>query len=442
MGQVVGIAAVLLLPVAYAIWQRPQRGVLLLLALVPFDGLLLLIDAPGPLAGWKEALLGGTLLAAVHARGRAGRDTELPGVPLWVWPLAVLAALAVLSVAWSPPLQALVGLKIMFFGALTAAVVWLCPLTESDRHHAVTVLASTGIVVALVGLGQQFVGHERLHEMGYAYNSVIRFTGGFMRSWSTFNQPFGFAFFLMVVTLVAGSVALADTARLRNRVILAAVPLFLAGMAVAVVRAAWIGLLAGLIYLAVTRHRVLLAAAPLVLGSVVIALVMGAAGFFSPPSVDARFSRWQALPAVMSAAPFGEGIGTAGAAAAKTETIQGGTPTFDPTRVSNNTRVVFQPDNNYVKLLYELGVIGLGLFVMALLFALAGTRQAETDAGAGAFASGVSALIIAAAVASLAASFFEIFPLDYVFWLVVGVATTGPIAPARAPALQRPAIAV
>jgi O-antigen ligase len=290
------------------------------------------------------------------------------------------------------------------------------------------------VVTGIVGVEQQVVGDVRLYDLGYAYNSVIRFTGGFMRSWSTFNQPFPFAFYLMVVVLVTGSVALGEPRRARSRLIAAAMPLLLAGMLVAVVRAAWIGLVAGALYLAITRYRRLLVGVPLVAGVAVLTIVLGAAGFFSPPSVDARYDRWQQIPGIIISAPLGRGIGTAGAAAARTETLAGGTPTFDPTRVTSD-RLVFQPDNTYLKMLYELGVLGLGAFVLLLLSVLTSTRRAEAEPQRGAFASGVSAMVVAAGIASLAATFFEIFPLDYLFWLLVAVVTCS--SPRRRAAVLR-----
>ena len=41
-----------------------------------------------------------------------------------------------------------------------------------------------------MGLVQQAVGVTRLHELGYAYNTVIRTSHGHLRSFSTFDQPF------------------------------------------------------------------------------------------------------------------------------------------------------------------------------------------------------------------------------------------------------------
>ncbi len=307
---------------------------------------------------------------------------------------------------------------------LTAAVALRCPFEPADRDRLVGILAGTGAVVAAFGLAQQVLGPSRLHELGYDYNSTIRFTGSFMRSWSTFNSPFPFAFFLMLVVLVTGAVALGDTQRLRNRLILAAMPLYVAGLAVAVVRTAWIGLAVGVLLLALTRHRRLLVATPVVVGAVAVLLVVGAGGFFQSASAGDRLSRWQELPATVVAAPFGVGVGSAGAGAAKAGALAGDEITFNPDRVGSATHV-FQPDNSYLEVLYEDGVAGLLLFLLALGLLLARARAAARRAGPGGdFGAGVTALVVAAAVASVAANFFEIFPLDYLFWMLAGIVST------------------
>ncbi len=50
-----------------ALVRRPQRGVLALAVLVPFDGLLLLVPHPPVLDGWKEAVVLATVAAALVA---------------------------------------------------------------------------------------------------------------------------------------------------------------------------------------------------------------------------------------------------------------------------------------------------------------------------------------------------------------------------------------
>ena len=92
-----------------------------------------------------------------------------------------------------------------------------------------------------------------------------------MRSFSTFVQPFPFAFFLMIVVLVGTPIALHDPVRLRNKVFLFLLPIYGIGMLVAVVRGAWIGTAVGLLYLGVRRHRILLLGIPVA----VIVLLLG-----------------------------------------------------------------------------------------------------------------------------------------------------------------------
>lgn len=409
------------LPVLVWVWARPQRGLLLLAALLPFDGLLLLVENPPVVDAWKEAILGFTLIAALVG---ARRQPWPRRVPSWVVPLVVLATLAAFSAAFVSPLRAGVGMKVMFTGVGMAVVAWRCPLDERERDQLVTVLAVVGALAAVVGLTQQALGHQQLRELGYLYNSTIRFVGGSMRSWSTFNQPFPYAFFLMLVMLVCGAVALERPLRSRNALILLAMPLYVAGLAVSYVRAAWFGLAAGVIYLAITRYRTLLRATPLAVAGLVIALVLGSGSFFASASLFERFDRWSSLPAATAEAPLGQGIGSAGAAAARAEVLAGGTPTFAGDAIFA-TEVVYQPDNHYFKMLYELGLAGLLAFVTLLLAIAAGARRAERDPAIGAFAAGTSALVVAAAVASFASTFFEVFPVDYLFWLVVGVGAIG-----------------
>ena len=74
------LAAGVLLPVLAAIWSRPQRGLLLLASLVPFDGLLIVAHLPSVVVAWKEALVAFTLLAAFQP----GRGELLRRFPSWL----------------------------------------------------------------------------------------------------------------------------------------------------------------------------------------------------------------------------------------------------------------------------------------------------------------------------------------------------------------------
>jgi hypothetical protein len=344
--------------------------------------------------------------------------------------MALLATVVLVTAAWAPPFQVAVGMKVAFFGVLPGVIALRCPLTARDRDRLVSILLATGCVTAVVGLAQQVVGPARLNELGYQYNSVIRFTGSLMRSWSTFNQPFAFGFFLMLVLLIALAAALDDRGRRRSVITFTATPVLLAAMFFTVVRTAWIGLAIGVSYLAVRRYRRMLRLLPMVAGLAAVAAVIGLFAFFDSASAGDRLSRWRPLPGVVAEAPFGHGGGSAGAAAAKANELTGTATTFTPGRVTS-AHLVYQPDNSYVEVLYEDGVIGLALFLIALQLVLRTTRRSETEGPDPAFAVGVSAVVLAAAVACVGATFFEIFPLDYLFWLLAGVTSTA--LPLRSP---------
>ena len=88
----------------------------------------------------------------------------------------------------------------------------------------------------------------------------------FMRSFSTFLQPFPFAFFLMIVVLVGIPIALDDPARLRNRHLPRSCCRSTASACSSrSSRGAWIGTAVGLLWLGIRRHRILLLGIPIAL---------------------------------------------------------------------------------------------------------------------------------------------------------------------------------
>lgn len=407
MGVVVG-AACLAVPLALALARRPQRGLLALAALTPFDGLLEVVPHPAALVAWKEVLLGAvliaTFLAPAEARGAPGRK-----LPPWTLGISALFGLALISAVGVGSIQALVGLKVGFFYVLTAVAVWRCPFDRRDRDRLITILMVVGFVTSVIGIAQQLMGPERLNDLGYAYNSAIRFSGSFMRSFSTFVQPFGFGFFVMFVLLLALPVAFEDIARRRNKLFLLASPVLGLAVISTIVRGAWLGLAVGLTYLGARRYRVLVLLLPVAALGVVALPPEAASSALSSSSSVERTTGWRTNLHQVTQNPIGLGIGTTGGAAAKTAELTG-------------EGDVYQPDNYYMKLALEVGVLGVWLFVLTLMSAFGVSRwQLSTGPPEDrAFAAGVSAVIVASAVASMVATFFEIFPMDLLFWLLVG----------------------
>ena len=411
-GQALPELAVLavLAPLAVALTRRPQRGLLVLAALLPFDGLLLLAPSLPPLApGWKEALVLATLGATFFAPGsaRAAPGRPLPG---WVPALAGMLVLSVTSAFVVGGLQAAWGLKIAFFFVLVAVIVWRCPLDASERDALVTIILVAGFVTAGYGLAQQVMGHQRLNAIGYEYNSTIRTTGGFLRSFSTFDNPFGFAYFLMLVLLVGVPHALDRPDRLRSRLFLLASPVLVAALASTFVRGAWVGAMVGLAYLGLVRFQRLLLGVPVAAVALLLLPTGVASAALSSSSGAERVAGWEANLSVVTRNPFGTGLGSSNAAAEK---VAG---------AGVRPEDVYHPDNEYYRALYELGVLGLWLTVLLLVSAFLAARTVARGAGdGGIFALAVAASVLAAGAASLVATYFDTFPNNVYFWLLLGI---------------------
>lgn len=419
----IALVAHVLLALGAVIWRRPQRGVLLLAALAPFSGLLLLVPRAGVVNLWSEALVGLTAVAALLAPASA-RRTVRERWPPWAPALVGLMAIGLVSAAAVGGTQALTGLKINIFYALLVPVLWRCPLSARERDQLVSILMGTGVVVAVVGLWQQAVGGAALHALGYEYNVTIRTAGGLLRSFSTFNQPFPFGLYLTLVLLVATPVALSELRRPRNVAFLALTPVVVLGMLSSIVRAAIAGLAVGALFLWRHRDRLLAHAVPAVLVVLVLLPQRVYGPLLSSSSLGERSSGWAATFGEVLSAPLGNGIGASGSAAEKTAVALG------------STDGIYQPDNYYFKTLYELGPLGLWMFVLLLVSvvtcAAATSRAAQArEAGSGAdrlvarrdaaLAAGTAASVLGAAVASLVSTYFEIFPVDLFFWLLLGV---------------------
>ena len=406
------LAVAVLAPVVLAVVHRPQRGVLLLAALVPFHGLLLIVPAPPLASAWKEALVVGTLVCTfvAPASARGPTDRRPPGWAPGVIALLVVASASAVVVGG---LQAAVGLKVLFFYPLVAVILWRCPLDGRERDHLVTILMATGVVASLVGVGQQLVGADRLNQLGYEYNTTIRTTGGFLRSFSTFNQPFGFAFFVMLSLLIGIPQAFSEPGRPRNRLFLFMLPVLGLGLASSFVRGAWIGLAVGVAYLAFSRHRALLLFLPLAVLSIPVLPGDVTATALSSRSSVQRVTSWGERVDQLRDNPAGVGIGATGSASEKVATVRDRSDTY-------------QPDNYYFKVGLELGVVGLWLQLLLLAAAFTSCRDAAVllPGRDGELALGSAAMVLAAAAASVVATYFEIFPMDVYFWLLLGVVAT------------------
>lgn len=425
------LALAILIPTGIALYRRPQFGILLLAVLLPFDGMLKAL-APAWTNPWKQvfilALVALTFICPPEARAQEHR--KFPG---WVLPfggLLVLGLLSALFVDWN---TALVGLRLSYFSVFIGITIWRCPLDRRERDHLVTIFIVMGIVTALVGIWQQIVGHEYLASLGYLYEDNIRFTSGMqLRSFSTFNLPFSFGFYLMLVILIALPMALADPKRLRSKIFFLSLPLLSIGLLLSFVRGAMLGLGIGLLYLAFTRYKILVYGIPLVIVAALF-IPSGAnvsSAVFSSTSFQARTVSWGDRLDLFAENPvFGTGIGTTGAAAEKAATIN-----------KQDPDATYYPDNSWLKVAFELGIFGLWLLVIMLISIFLFTRSVGRKVSGidQDFVAGVAAQLLAIMVGALVATYLELSPMDQLFWVMIAIVATMAPEVAPGPAVHAP----
>jgi hypothetical protein len=327
------------------------------------------------------------------------------------------------------------GLKLDFIYLTVAFAAWRCPLNAKDRDRFVSILMGVGVITAAYGIAQQLLGHKRLNELGYAYNTVLRFNGGFLRSISTFALPFSFGFFLMMVIVICLPVALSDLSRGRNQLFVLLTPLLVVGMLTSIVRTAALGLVVGLLYIGFRRFRSVFAVLiPLVLVALFFIPGSSAVKALSSDSTKARSANWTENLNAIFDHPLGMGVGETGAAKARSygQTPEEQAAAFGIDLSQPDTDVytpvlggvgVYQPDNYYIKTVIELGLLGLWFLIRLLVGAFRESRQLErsTNPLDAALGIGITAYLVATAFSMFFSTYLELFPMDFYFWLLLGI---------------------
>ena len=135
---------------------------------------------------------------------------------------------------------------------------------------------------------------------------------------------------------------------------------------------------------------------------------------FSSSSGAQRVTGWQANLSEVTRHPLGLGLGSSNAAAEK---VAGTDAQRDR---------VYHPDNEYYRAMFELGVLGLWFtgLLYASAFSSARAGSANGDGDDRVFALAVSSSVLAAAAASIVATYLDTFPNNFYFWLLLAVVAT------------------
>jgi hypothetical protein len=88
--------------------------------------------------------------------------------------------------------------------------------------------------------------------------------------------------------------------------------------------------------------------------------------------------------------------------------------------------LLVQPDNSYLKTGFELGLPGLWMQILLLIALLLWSRKVERHVRGddARFVMSFTAQMLGIIVAATVSTYFEIFPMDVMFWLMIGIVAT------------------
>jgi hypothetical protein len=316
------------------------------------------------------------------------------------------------GIAWAQGLRLLSEPLILLCAGLSL------PNPRRTLAVAINVLVATGVVVALYGLYEQYVGPWRLVGQGYSFTHEVRKIGGHLRSFGTLDDPFAYAAFLL----------LAITAALfwmrRGPLKTAALSVMAIGLLFSFVRSAILISVALLAIWLLRNGRVatgfIMLFASLAAGMAFLIGVSGAseghavrAGPNTYVTLNGRTSAWAAVFDRRARLPFGLGVGKVGTAANRANY-----GVFaDPRKAQTKT---FAVDSAYFATVADVGLIGfavvIALLARLLVLGIAATRWAGP---AGWLALGWLAVLLIDAVTRES---FTGFPTAFLGFLLIGLA--------------------
>ena len=345
----------------------------------------------------------------------------------------ILLGLYVVDVGGGHGAAWLQGVRLTGEPLLLLLVGWTLPNPRRNLRYALGALLITGCVVAFYGLLQQGLGGATLVSLGYSYNDQVRNVSGLLRSFGTFDDPFGYASYLTF------AIAVLIFWRRRDALTWPIGALLLLGLTVSYVRTAALFLVAFAALILLRGRQIVPALAFVTAIAVVAVLSLGSAGGSQTNAypvltkgggsqlvnrpvgsvvLNGRVSAWKAA---LGNKPqdwiLGRGVGKVGTAAARASySITPSTTAASSSASSSNVAV----DSGYLATMADVGIVGL-LVQLALFWRLLslGAKAARAGEHAGWVA---LALMSSMMLDALTRASFTGFPTAFVGLLLVSTA--------------------
>lgn len=241
---------------------------------------------------------------------------------------------------------------------------------------------------------------------------------GKLRAFSTADDPFGFASFMMITLFLSYVYLRKHHFRVREIIFFG---LIMLGMVYSLVRGIYVGVLFGLIFIVLMsglkRNLVVVGLAVLGVLSILhfgshnlVGRLTSITNAGTQASIIAREQTWGVLNRIIESHPLGIGLGTTGGASYKYASIlQYG---------------YLASDSYYYKLMVETGIPGLLLYLAtsfylvldAIKFIVMNKYSQYRD-----YVVVSGAIIIAMMVANITNNFLELYPTNYLYWIILGI---------------------
>lgn len=320
----------------------------------------------------------------------------------------------------------------MIFGFLVGRHL----INITGLKRLIRLLLMSAFVISLYGIKQFLFPTAidyRLIELSTA-SPITYMMGGHIRAFSTLSGPFHLGIYLVSVLLLLMAIWQIYPGR-KLQLILLGIPSLLA-LVMTVTKSNWFGLLFGVLFLIFLNstnirqvYRQFLTLGFLTLVILIVLLQIsttnpilktisdGLQAFMNPteaPTVTFRLDLWKEVifPLIQQSPWIGYGTGSAG---------EGLSLLFNP-----ETSVSISAHNIFLKVQFELGLLGSLSFIVLLIsvfFRMMRVRKSLKDPFLRLVSNWSLAFFVAMMVAGLVGSILDAYPVNLLFWILMGSAT-------------------